>query len=170
VWNQARLNVCANVSLHTQEPLVACLGLAHLWVTLTRAVLGEVGRCDERGINYCTSFEQQAPVDQLGVNGGRNLRGLFHGWISQAKPLPHKMAAKDYGNGKRWAVRFTYRRKGMDQASQLNPRHNKIHLFKKFTLSHSLGDQFKFGGGKRGLFLKHITLKSSVTMTFAALP
>jgi hypothetical protein len=38
------------------------------------------------------------------------------------------------------------RRKGLDQASQLRPRHNKIHLVEKLTLACSLGDQFKSGG------------------------
>ena len=49
--NQARLSVCANVSLHTEVPLVALLGLVHLWVTLTRAVLGGARSCDQSGIN-----------------------------------------------------------------------------------------------------------------------
>ena len=50
------------------------------------------------------------------------------------------------------------------------PRQNKIYLFKKFTLTSSLGDQFKSGGGEGGLFHKHITLESGVTKTFAELP
>ena len=80
------------------------------------------------------------------------------------------MDAKNCGNRKRWTPRFTCRRKGLDQASQLRPRHNKIHLFKKFTLTRSLGDQFKSSGGEGGLLHKHITLASGVTMTFAELP
>jgi IS30 family transposase len=58
----------------------------------------------------------------------------------------------------------------IDQASLLRPRHNKIHLFKKLTLTSSLGDQFKSGGGEGGLFHEDITFKSGVTVTFAELP
>ncbi len=43
--NQARLSVCVNVRLHTAVPLVAFLGLVHLWVTLIRTVLGGSGIC-----------------------------------------------------------------------------------------------------------------------------
>ena len=207
--NQARLSVCANVRLHTKVPLVAFLGLVHLWVRLTRVVLGGAGSCDQSGINNSSSFEQQAPLDQLGVNGGEHLKsqvvgfkqvtesengalirqargarielgeltkqghivqGLFHGRIRQAKPLLHEMNAKHCGNGKRRTARFACRRKGLDQASQLSPRHNKIHLFEKLTLTRSLGDQFKSGGGEGGLFHEDITLESGVTMTFAELP
>ena len=58
----------------------------------------------------------------------------------------------------------------MDQASQLSPRNNKIDLVEKFTLTSSLGDQFKFGGGEGGLFHEDIKFESEVTMTFAELP
>ena len=207
--NQARLSVCANVSLHTEVPLVALLGLVHLWVTLTRAVLGGARSCDQSGINDRACFEQQAPLDQIGVHGGKNLRGevvgfkqvtesengalirqprgacvklgeltkqgyvmqcLFHGRIRQAKPLLHEMNAKHCGNGKRRTARFACGRKGLNQASQLRPRHNKIHLVEKLTLACSLGDQFKSGGGEGGLFHLDITFKSGATMTFAELP
>ena len=57
----------------------------------------------------------------------------------------------------------------MDQASQLRPRYNKIHLFKKLTLACSLGYQFKFGQGEGGLFDEDIKFKSAATMTFAEL-
>jgi len=68
---------------------------------------------------------------------------------------------------KRWTSRFACRRKGLDQASQFSPRHNKFHLVKELTLTRSIGDQFKSGGGEGGLFQENITFKSGVTMTFA---
>jgi len=207
--HQTRLGVHANVRLHTEVPLVALLGLVHLWVTLPRAVFSGAGSGNQSGINGSACFEQQAPVDQLGVRGGKNLRGqvvgfkqvaesengavirqargacvklgeltkqghivqgLFHGRITQAKPLLHEFNAKHCGNGKRWTARFTCRRKGLDQASQLRPRHNKIHLVEKRTLACSLGDQFKSGVAEGGLFHEYITFKPSAVMTFAELP
>ena len=200
---QARLSVCAYVSLHAEVPLVALLGLVHLWVTLTRAVLGGAGRGNQSGINDRACFEQQAPLDQLGINGVKNLRSqvvgfkqvaesengdlirqargacvklgeltkqghvvqcLFHGRIRQAKPLLHEMNAKDCGNWKRWPARFTCRRKGLGQASQLRPRHNKIHLVEKLTLTRSHGDQFKSSGGEGGLFHLDITFEPGLSM------
>ncbi len=182
--NQARLSVCANESPHTEVPLVAFLGLVHLWFTLTRVVLGGARSYDQSGINNSACFEQQAPVDQLGVDISENLgsqvvafkqvtesengaliwqargprvelgeltkqnhilQGLFHGRIRQTKPLLHKMNAKHCGNGKGRAARFTCRRKGLDQAIQLRPRHNKMYLVAKLTLACSLGDLFKSG-------------------------
>ena len=100
---------------------------------------------------------------------GHIVQGLFHGRIRQAKPLLYEMGAKHCGNRKRGTARFACKRKGLNQASQLRPRHNKIHLFKKLTLACSLGDQFKSGGGEGGLFHEDITFKSSVTMTYAEL-
>ncbi len=61
-------------------PLVAFLGLLHLWVTLTRVVLGGDGCCNKGGTNDCACFEEQAPLDQLGVHGGKNLRGQVVGF------------------------------------------------------------------------------------------
>jgi hypothetical protein len=77
-----------------------------------------------------------------------------HGLIRQTEPMLHEMNAKHCGNGERRAARFTCRRKGLNQASKLRPRHNKIHLAKKITLARSLGDQFKSGGGKVVCFMK----------------
>ena len=50
--NQDRLSVCANVSL-----------------------LGGGKNCNQSGINNSACFEQQAPVDQLGVVNSKNLSG-----------------------------------------------------------------------------------------------
>ncbi len=98
---------------------------------------------------------------------GHIVQFLLQGRITQAKPLLHEMDAKHCGNRERQAARFTCRCKGLDQARQLRPRHNKIHLVKKLTLACSLGDQFKSGGGEGGLFHEDITLESGVTMTSA---
>jgi hypothetical protein len=81
----------------------------------------------------------------------------------------HEMDAKHCGNRERRTARFACWRKGLDQASQLSPRHNKIHLVKKLTLARSLGDKFKSGGGEGGLFHLDITFESGATMTFAEL-
>jgi hypothetical protein len=182
--NQARLSVCANVSLHAEVPLGALLGLVHPWVTLTRAVLSGAGSWDQSGINDRASFEKQAPLDQRGVDSSTNLSGqvvgvkqvaesengalirrarsacvelgkltkqghvvqcLFHSRIGQVKPLLHEMNAKHCCKGERRTASFTCRRKKLDQASQLNSRYNKIHRFKKLTLTRNRGDQFKSG-------------------------
>ena len=78
--NQAKLSVCSNIRLHIEVPLVAFLGLVHLWVTLTRAVLGGAGRCNQRGVHEHTCFKQQALLDQLGVNGSKSLRNQVVGF------------------------------------------------------------------------------------------
>jgi hypothetical protein len=78
--NQARLSVCANVGLHPKVPLVALLGLVHLWVTRTRAVLGGARSCDQSGINDRACFEQQATLDQLGVNSSEHLKSQVVGF------------------------------------------------------------------------------------------
>jgi hypothetical protein len=74
------------------------------------------------------------------------------------------MNAKRCGNRERRTARFTCRRKGLDQASQLSPRHNKIHLFKKLTLTRSLADRFKSDGSEGGLFHEDKTFKSGAMM------
>ena len=183
--NQARLSVCANVSLHAEVPLIGLLGLMHTWVTLTRAVFGGAGSCDQSSINdNSVSFEQQVLLDQRGVDSSTNLSGqlvgfkqvaksengalirrarsscvelgklakqghvvqcIFHGRIGQVKPLPLKMNAKHCGKGERRTASFTWMSKRLDQASQLSPMDNKIHHFKKLTLTRNLGCQFKLG-------------------------
>ncbi len=82
----------------------------------------------------------------------------------------HEMNSKRCGNGKRRTARFACRRKELDQASQLLPRHNKIHLVAKITLECSLRDQFKSGGGEDGLFHEDITFKLRATMIYTEIP
>ena len=182
--SQAGLIVCANVSRHAEVTLGALLGLVHLWVTLTRAALGGAGSWYQSGINDRASCEQQAPLDQRGVDSSTNLSGqvvgfkqvaesengdlirqargacvelgkltkqghvmqcLFHGRIGQVRQLLHEMNAKHCGKGERRTASFTCRCKRLDQTSQLSSRHNKIHRFKKLTLTRNRGDQFKSG-------------------------
>ena len=47
------------IDLHAKVPLVA--------------LLGEAGRGNQGSINDSALFEHQAPIDQLGVHGGKNL-------------------------------------------------------------------------------------------------
>jgi hypothetical protein len=77
--------------------------------------------------------------------------------------------AKHCVNGERPMARLICSRKELDQAIQLRPRHNKIHLIKKLTRTRSHGDQFKSGEGEGGLF-DDVRFKSGTTMTFAELP
>jgi hypothetical protein len=78
--NQARLSVCPNVRFQPEVPRVTFLGLVHLWVTLTRVVLSGARSCDQSGIIKSSSFEQQAPVDQLGVHCSKNLNDQVVGF------------------------------------------------------------------------------------------
>jgi hypothetical protein len=122
-----------------------------------------------RALRFRQALGARVELGEL-TEQGHIVQDLFHGRIRQTKPLLDKMDAKHCGNGKGQAARFACRHKGLDQASQLRPRHNKIHLVEKLTLTRSLGDQFKSGGGEGGLFHEDITFRSGVTMTFAELP
>ena len=42
--------------------------------------LVELGAADQSGINNSACFEQQAPVDQLGINGSKNMSGHVVGF------------------------------------------------------------------------------------------
>ena len=66
--HQARLCVDTNVRLHAEVPLVAFLGLVHLRVTLTGAVLGGAGCRNQSGVHHRIGLEQQALGGQLGVD------------------------------------------------------------------------------------------------------
>ena len=128
-------------------------------VKLTLVVLGGAGRANQSGINDHASFEQQAPLDQLSVRDGKHLKSQI-------------VVLKQVTESENGALIRQARsaRVELDQASQLRPRHKKIHLVEKLTLTRSLGDQFKSDGGEGGLFHEEITFKSGVTMIFAELP
>ena len=72
--HQARICVDSDMRFHPKVPLVALLGLVHLGVTLTGTALGGAGRCNQSGIDYAASFEQQALGGQLGVDHLQYLR------------------------------------------------------------------------------------------------
>ena len=72
--HQARICVDSDMRFHPKVPLVALLGLVHLGVTLTGTALGGAGRCNQNGIDYAASFEQQALGGQLGVDHLQDLR------------------------------------------------------------------------------------------------
>jgi hypothetical protein len=140
---------------------------------------GEHFKSQVVGLKQVTESENGALIRQaLGARvelgeltkQGHIVQGLLHGRIRQANPLLHEMDSKHCGNGKRRTARFACRRKGLDQASQPLPRHNKIHLVEKLTLTCSLGDKFKSGTGEDGLFHEDIMFESGATMTFAKLP
>jgi len=71
--HQARVGIDTDMRLHPKVPLVALLGLVHLRISLTRAVLGRAGCCNQSGIHDRTSLEHQAFGDQGGVDRGQQL-------------------------------------------------------------------------------------------------
>jgi len=187
--NLVRPSVCVNVRFYIEVPLIALLGLVHPWITLLHAVIGGAGSCDQSGIKDRARFEQKAPLNQLGVIAGKNLRGQVVGFkqvtgsengalIRQARSacvnMPNHFCMKRMrsigARGKRRRARFTCRRKGLDQASQLSTRHSKILHAQKLTLACSLDDQFESGTGEGGFFHEDITFKSGAKMTFAVHP
>jgi len=92
------------------------------------------------------AFDRPEGVSHFGPNAG-------HGRITQGKSLLHKLDAMHCGNTQRRSDHFACGRKGLDQLSQLQPRHNKFHLVEKLTLAYSLGFQFKSGRGEGGFFM-----------------
>ena len=83
--HQARLCVHVNMRLHAKVPLVAFLGLVHLRVTLTGAVLGGAGCCNQSGVHHRTGLEQQAVGGELGVDHLQDLRAQIMRFEQVAK-------------------------------------------------------------------------------------
>ena len=83
--HQTRLCVDTNVRLHAEVPLVAFLGLVHLRVTLTGAVLGGAGCCNQSGVHHRTGLEQQAVGGELGVDHLQDLRAQIMRFEQVAK-------------------------------------------------------------------------------------
>ena len=95
------------------------------------------------------------------------MQGLFHGRVTQSKPLLHEMNAQHGGQGERRSACLTHRNMRLNQIGQISPWHNQVHLLQKLTLSSTLGDQFKSSVGKGGLFHLPITLESGLWLTYA---
>ena len=70
---QSRVCIDFGMGFHTVAPLIAPLGLAHLWVTCAGAVPGGWRRRNRRAINDGTLPKQQALGGQGGVDGGQDL-------------------------------------------------------------------------------------------------
>ena len=66
--HEARFSVHTNVCLHAEVPLIAFLGLVHLRVTLTRAVLGKAGCGNQGGIHHRAGLKHQAFLGQQNCN------------------------------------------------------------------------------------------------------
>ena len=75
--HQPRLCVRTDVRLHAKVPLVALLAGVHLGVARFVLVLGEGGRCCQRGVHDRAGLEQQAALGQQRVDRHLNLLGKF---------------------------------------------------------------------------------------------
>jgi len=73
---QVRVGINTDMRLHPKVPLIALLGLVHLRIPITRAVLSRAVRCNKRGIDDRTSLEHQAFGDRGGVDRGKQLNAL----------------------------------------------------------------------------------------------
>jgi len=60
-------------ALHSKVPLVCLLGLVHLGVSLTCAVLGGTWRGNQGGVHHRAGLEHQAFGGQGGIDGGQQL-------------------------------------------------------------------------------------------------
>jgi len=87
------------------------------------------------------------------------MQRLFHGRVTQAKPLLQKVDAQHglYGKRRAPALVSRTRRKGCNQRHQLCPRNHPIHLVEKHALASALGHKLKSGGGEADLFHVSIT-------------
>ena len=71
--DQAGVLVDADIDFPPVVPLVALLGLVHLWITLPLVVRGGAGHREQGGINDRSLTHRHAPVTQLGVDGLKDL-------------------------------------------------------------------------------------------------
>ena len=63
----------ADMDLHPVVPLLALLGLVHLWIPLPLFVLGGAGRRDQGGLHNLALTHRHAPSADVGFNGLKNL-------------------------------------------------------------------------------------------------
>jgi hypothetical protein len=60
---------------HAEVPLVALLGLVHLWISLALLILGRARGCDDRRIHHRTFSESQPLNGQMFVDGRKDAFG-----------------------------------------------------------------------------------------------
>ena len=84
--HQARVGIDTDMRLHPKVPLITLLGLVHLRIPLTHAVLDRAGTSNQRGINDRAGLEHPAFGDQGGVDGGQQLNAQVVLFQKMAKP------------------------------------------------------------------------------------
>jgi hypothetical protein len=65
---QPRGSIRADMSFHAKMPLIAFLGLMHLWIALATRILRRHRCGNQRGIHYSTRAKHQPPFAQQHVN------------------------------------------------------------------------------------------------------
>ncbi len=77
--------VDTNVRLHAEMPLLALACRVHLWIALTRFILGRTRRFDDRRIHDRPEIDPGKRPHREAV-----VQRLLDGWIAQRKPLLQK--------------------------------------------------------------------------------
>ena len=77
--DQTGVLVDFDMDLHSEIPLVALLGLVHLWIALPLFVFGGAGCRDQGGINDGALLHRHAPCAEAGFDGLKVLLAL--NWI-----------------------------------------------------------------------------------------
>jgi len=75
--HQAGLGINPDMRLHYEERVSPLLGLVHLGVTLTAAVLCRAGRGNDGGVHHGASLEQHTLMGQPGIDVGQHLRASW---------------------------------------------------------------------------------------------
>ena len=73
--HQPGIDVCADMDLHAEVPLVTLLGLMHFGIALLFPVLRRGWRVDDRRIDHRTALEQQALLRERVVDDVHHLCG-----------------------------------------------------------------------------------------------
>ena len=71
--DQAGVLVYSDMDLHAGIPLVALLGLMHLWISFTGFVFGGTRCGDQRGINDRALLHGHSPLLEVGLDRFKNL-------------------------------------------------------------------------------------------------
>ena len=132
--HQPGICIYPNMCLHSKVPLIALLGLMHLGITLTRAVLGRTRCSNQGGVNNRSGLKQQTSLGQGCVDGRHDLLAQVVGFKKMAKPQNSGFIRKAYGSRiksckftlQRLVVqRFFYRRfrQAKPQLKEMNTQH-----------------------------------------------